>query len=275
MNQMYCWKFTEDMPFDFDIQYFPAPALNPVMDFHNSIHLNLILNHSMVGKVGNTVFHLNRYDLQITAPWELHGDNHAEKDLRLLSITADPDLLISNLIGYREMALSLFLLEPRVRHKIVNSEATSKIRMKYSAALPAVTGDDPKIANLHRWLAIQNMLAELLACIKTEDLPKVPIKLYQKLAPALDLFKNGRIVTIQEAADACALSVSWFSHIFRQVYRTTFSEFEMRNRISHAASLLRQGLQLKVVAEQTGFYDSSHLSRYFRRYFGGTPGKIK
>ena len=53
------------------------------------------------------------------------------------------------------------------------------------------------------------------------------------------------------------------------------SEFEMRNRLSHAGSLLRQGLHLKDVAEQTGFYDSSHLTRFFRRYLGMTPGKFR
>ena len=275
MKTLYFWKFTEDMPFDFDIQFFFFFSFIPVMDFHNSIHLNLILEHGMDGKVGNHLSHLNRYDLQITAPWELHGENQTEKNLRLLSITADPDMLLRNLIGYRETALSLFLLEPQKRHEIVNSRVTRKIRMDWSSKLPAISGSNPKILYLHRWLATQNMLADLLDRIKTEDLPEVPFQLYQKLVPALDLFKNGRQVTLREAADACALSESRFSHIFRQVYHTTFSEFEKRNRLSHAASLLRQGLQLKVVAAQTGFYDTSHLSRFFRRYFGVTPGKIR
>ena len=275
MKKLYYWKFTADMPFDFDIQFFPDAAFNPVMDFHNSIHLNLILDQGMEGKAGNTQFHLNRYDLQIIAPWELHGANRIEKNLRLLSITADPEMLLGNLIGYRETALSLFLLDPQERHKIVNSPATRKLRMDCSAALPAITGGNPKILNLHRWLAVQNMLAELLDCIRIEDLPETPFQLYQKLVPALDLFKNGRQVTLREAADACALSTSRFRHIFREVCRMSFSEFEIRNRLSHAGALLRQGLRLKDVAEQTGFYDSSHLTRFFRRYLGMTPGKFR
>ena len=79
MKKLYYWKFTTDLPFYFDIQFFPDEAFNPVMDFHNSIHLNLILDQGMDGKAGNTQFHLNRYDLQITAPWELHGANRIEK----------------------------------------------------------------------------------------------------------------------------------------------------------------------------------------------------
>lgn len=275
MKKLYHWKFTADMPFDFNIQFFPTPDFYPVMDFHNSIHLNLILDHGMVGKVGNTLSRLKRYDLQITSPWELHGENQIEKNLRLLSITVDPDILLSNLIGYREMALSLLLLEPQERHKIVNTPATRELRMGCSSALPAITGSNPKILNFHRWLATQNMLAELLDCVRIEDLPETPFQLYQKLVPALDLFKNGRQVTLREAADTCALSTSRFRHIFREVCRMSFSEFEIRNRLSHAGALLRQGLRLKDVAEQTGFYDSSHLTRFFRRYLGMTPGKFR
>ena len=275
MSTLYHWKFTEDMPFDFDIQFFPVPTLGPVTDFHSSIHLNLILDHGMSRKVGNTLFHFNRYDIQITAPWELHGGSQIEKNLRLLSITSDPDMLLRNLITYRHKALSLFLLEPLERYRIVNTRATRKIRMDYCAALPAITGDNPEIIKIRRWLAIQSMLAELLDCIRSEDLPEAPYRLYQRLVPVLDLFKNEQKITVQQAAKACLLSVRQFSDIFRRVYRMPFSEFEMRNRLSHAASLLRQGLPLKLVAEKTGFYDSSHLSRHFYRHFGITPGKIR
>ena len=275
MKTLYHWEFMPDLPLDFDIQFFPAADFYPIMDFHNPIHLNLFLDRHMAGKVGTTLFHLSRYDLQITSPWELHGENRIEQNLRLVSITVDPDILLRNLFGYREKALSLFLLDPQERHKIVNSPATRKLRMDCCTALPAITGDNPKILNFRRWLAILNMLAELLDCIKTEDLPEAPFRLYQKLVPALELFKNGRQISLLEAADACALSVSRFRHIFRQVYRMSFLEFEMRNRLSHAGSLLRQGLHLKDVAEQTGFYDSSHLTRFFRRYLGMTPGKFR
>ena len=93
MKTLYHWNFTSDMPFDFDIQFFPSPDFYPVMDFHNPIHLNLILDQGMAGKVGNTLFQLSRYDLQITSPWELHGENQIDQNLRLLSITVDPDIL--------------------------------------------------------------------------------------------------------------------------------------------------------------------------------------
>ena len=275
MVTLYHWKFTEDMPFAFGIQFYPVPPLNPMTDFHSSIHLNLILEHGMSRKVGNTVFHFKRYDIQITAPWEPHGGSQIEKNLRLLSITTDPDMLLRNLIAYRHKALSLFLLEPLERYRIVNTPATRKIRMDYCASLPAITGGNPEIIKIRRWLAIQSMLAELLDCIKSEDLPEAQYRLYQRLVPGLDLFKNGQKISVQEAAKACSLSTRQFSDIFRQVYRMPFSEFEMRNRLSHAASLLRQGLPLKLVAEQTGFYDSSHLSRHFCRHFGITPGKIR
>ena len=274
-KRLYHWHLLQETPFVFDLQKFAEPSVYSLMDFHGSIHLNLLLNKGMTGKVGSSIFHLKRYDLQVTAPWELHGDNRIEKGLQLLSITADPEMLLGNLLDYRQKALTLFLLEPEERHRIVNSAATREVRMACCSTLPAIAGDDPIILKIRRWLAIQGMLAELLDKIRDEDLPETSFQLYQKLSGAFDLFKNGRHISIKEAAAACSLSVSRYSHLFRQVYRMSFAEYEMRNRLNHAAILLRQGIPVKVAAELGGFYDSSHFSKHFRHQFGMLPGKFK
>lgn len=274
-KMLYHWKFSQETPFDFDFQTFHESTVYPVMDFHNTIHLNFVLNSGMTGKVGNTVFHLKQYDLQMTAPWELHGDNQIEKDLRIVSITADPDMLLRNLLDYRQKALTLFLTGPEERHRILNAAATREVRMACCSALPAIAGDDPKILKIRRWLAIQGMFAELLNNIRDEDLPETSFQLYLKLSGAFDLLKSGRHISIKDAADACSLSVSRFSHLFRQLCRMSFTEYEMRTRLNRAAILLRQGVPVKVAAEQEGFYDSSHFSKHFQRQFGMMPGKFR
>ena len=271
----YNWNLSPETPFVFGIQCFPEPSDYPSLDLHRSIHLNLVLNGSLTGKAGNRVFHLRQYDLQITAPWEPHGENRIEKGLCLLSITADPDLLTGNLIEYREKALTLFLLDTEERHRIVNTEATLALRSGAASALPGISGDNPKILKLRRWLAIQNLLGELLNGIPEKDLPSTPFRLFQKLSGALDLLKAGRHITIREAAAACSLSESRFGHLFRQLCRMSFSEYEMRNRLNRAAFLLQHGLPVKTAAEQEGFYDASHFIRHFQKQFGMTPGKFR
>lgn len=274
-NKLYHWIFSQESPFDFDLQIFHQPLVYPLMDFHGSIHLNLILNSKMTGKVGNRVFCMKQYDFQVTAPWELHGDNHVEKDLQIISITADPDMLLGNLLDYRQKALTLFLMEPEERFRLLNTPATREVRIACCSTLTTITGDTPRILKIRRWFAIQEMLAELLDKICDVELPETSFQLYLKLSRASDLFKEGRHITIKEAADACSLSVSRFSHLFRQIYRMSFSEYEMRTRLNRAAILLRQGISVKVAAAQEGFYDSSHFSKHFLRQFGIVPGKFR
>lgn len=273
-TRRYYWKFSPKEPFDFQIQVFPQPGAYQMMDFHRSIHLNLVLDGGMTGKVGTSSFHLNQYDLQMTAPWELHGDNLTEQNSRLLSITADPDILLGNLLDFRDRALSLFLLAPEERHRILNTEKTRSLFRSCGPSLCSITGNNPEILKLRRWLGIQSLLVELLNCIPAGDLPETAFPLYQKLAGAFELLKENRPVNIQEAAAACSLSVSRFSHLFRQVCRISFAGYEMRNRLNRAAILLRQGLSVKTAAEQEGFYDASHFSKHFRRQFGVPPGKF-
>ena len=270
----YFWKLSPKEPFDFRIQIFQEPADYRMMDFHHSIHLNLLLSGGMAGKVGTALFELKPYDMQLTAPWELHGDNRIEKGSRLLSITADPDMLLGNLLDFRDRALSLFLLGPEERHRVLNTEKTRRLFRACGPSLSAITGAGPEIIKLRRWLAIQSLMAELLDRIPEEILPKTEFPLYQKLAGAFELLKEDRHVTIQEAAAGCSLSVSRFSHLFRQVCRISFAGYELRNRLNRAAILLRQGVPVKAAAEQEGFYDASHFSKHFRRQFGVPPGKF-
>lgn len=271
----YDWKLSPKEPFDVRIQVFQEPADYRMMDFHRSIHLNLLLSGGMTGKVGTAFFELKPYDLQLTAPWELHGENRIEKGSRLLSITADPDMLLGNLLDFRDRALSLFLLAPEKRHCILNTEQTRGLFRACGPSLSAISGSGPEILKLRRWLAIQSLMAELLDRIPEAVLPKTDFPLYQKLAGAFELLKEGRQVTIQEAAAVCSLSVSRFSHLFRQVCRISFAGYEMRNRLNRTAILLRQGVSVKAAAEQAGFYDASHFSKHFRRQFGVPPGKFR
>ena len=273
-TRQFFWKLSPKEPFDFRIQVFGEPADYRMMDFHRSIHLNLVLAGGITGKVGTAVFELKQYDLQLTVPWELHGENRIEKESRILSITADPDILLENLLDFREKALSLFLLPPEERPRVLNTEKTRALFRARGPALSDIGGGSPEILKLRRWLGIQSLLAELLELIPKEDLPSTAYPLYQKLAAAFELLKEDRRVTVQDAAAVCSLSVGRFSHLFRKVCGISFAGYEMRNRLNRAAILLRQGVPVKTAAGQEGFYDASHFSKHFRRQFGVPPGKF-
>ena len=49
-------------------------------------------------------------------------------------------------------------------------------------------------------------------------------------------------------------------------------EYQTQLRIAHARKLIRYGKSISEAAQETGFFDQSHLSRNFKRIVGVTPG---
>ncbi|MFF5246505.1 AraC family transcriptional regulator [Streptosporangium sp. NPDC000095] len=59
---------------------------------------------------------------------------------------------------------------------------------------------------------------------------------------------------------------------FRAAYGMAPSEYQRQVRLRAARGLLSRGLPIADVAAETGFADQSHLTRWFVRYYGITPG---
>jgi AraC-like DNA-binding protein len=79
--------------------------------------------------------------------------------------------------------------------------------------------------------------------------------------------------SIATLADSLGLSSSHLQHRFSQEMGEPPMAYLIRLRVEKAKQLLRRGLPIKQVAGETGFYDSSHLARHFKRLVGQTPAK--
>jgi AraC-like DNA-binding protein len=81
-----------------------------------------------------------------------------------------------------------------------------------------------------------------------------------------------RTVTIRELADAAGLSTFHLIRVFRASFGLPPYKYLEQVRIQQARRLIRQGFPLTHVVHATGFADQSHLTRYFKRIVGVTPG---
>lgn len=80
-------------------------------------------------------------------------------------------------------------------------------------------------------------------------------------------------LSLQEIADACGLSVSYFSRAFKVATETTPYAWLQARRVERARGLLLDpSLPLADIALQSGFTDQSHFTRVFRQSTGFTPG---
>jgi transcriptional regulator GlxA family with amidase domain len=100
----------------------------------------------------------------------------------------------------------------------------------------------------------------------------------QCLSPLFEFLTthHDQALSVPSAARMLKMSASYFMRFFRTAAGLTFSVYVDQLRVSRAYQLLLESdLPLKQIAAETGFCDQCHLSRFVRRRFGESPGRIR
>lgn len=86
----------------------------------------------------------------------------------------------------------------------------------------------------------------------------------------------GETIKVEELADMCNMSYSYFAKSFKQYYGRSCKEYIEFMRICKAEDLLLfTDFDLSYISQETGFSDSSHLIKIFRKWKGVTPKQFK
>lgn len=86
----------------------------------------------------------------------------------------------------------------------------------------------------------------------------------------------GEPIKVEELADMCNMSYSYFAKNFKQYYGRSCKEYIEFIRICKAEDLLLfTDFDLSYISQETGFSDSSHLIKIFRKWKGVTPKQFK
>jgi AraC-like DNA-binding protein len=82
-------------------------------------------------------------------------------------------------------------------------------------------------------------------------------------------------LTASDLAEAAGCSRYAAYRAFSQAYGLAPSEYQRQLRVRAARRLLSRGAAPATAAAQAGFADQAHLTRWFRRYYGITPGAYR
>ena len=86
----------------------------------------------------------------------------------------------------------------------------------------------------------------------------------------------GEPIRVEELADMCNMSYSYFAKNFKQYYGRSCKEYIEFIRVSKVEDmLLFTDFDLSYISQETGFSDSSHLIKIFRKWKGVTPKQYK
>jgi AraC-like DNA-binding protein len=86
----------------------------------------------------------------------------------------------------------------------------------------------------------------------------------------LELSPDSRI-TIRQLAESEAVCEDHMIREFKRKVGLTPRQFQIQNRVRMAQLLLEEGSSASEAALSAGFYDQSHLDKYFRRFLGIPP----
>jgi len=88
--------------------------------------------------------------------------------------------------------------------------------------------------------------------------------------------ERGRDVRVADLAAAALCTTNQLERRMKRVFGLTPTQFILRTRVEHAASLLTDtNSAIAEVAITAGFYDQSDLTRQFGRLIGETPGQFR
>jgi len=82
-------------------------------------------------------------------------------------------------------------------------------------------------------------------------------------------------LTADDLAAAAGCSRYAAYRAFRQAYGLAPSDYHRQLRVRAARRLLSRGVSPATAAAEAGFADQAHLTRWFRRYYGITPGAYR
>ncbi len=86
----------------------------------------------------------------------------------------------------------------------------------------------------------------------------------------------GEPIKVEELAEMCNMSYSYFAKNFKQYYGRSCKEYIEFIRICKAEDmLLFTDFDLNYISQETGFSDSSHLIKIFKKWKGSTPKQFK
>ncbi|MGJ8694490.1 MAG: helix-turn-helix transcriptional regulator [Thalassotalea sp.] len=101
---------------------------------------------------------------------------------------------------------------------------------------------------------------------------------YDRLEPVINLFRHQTYVELNlvEAAKLCHISTSYFSRLFKSVFRCNFSEYTVRHKLYSAARLLsQQSMSITDISYELNFANPSHFIALFKKQFAITPKKYR
>ena len=260
------------------LNIFLVRMLSRTTHIHSEIELGVILDGSLLLKNSVDSWELQKGDIYLVNSLEPHEFVSAGKGALILSIQ-----------------LSMRLMEAFLSEKAIRFQGSCRLADHFS--------DDIEQFDLLHMLCVElaysyfgrqqdfeykcfSLAAQLLYYLKR----KIPNEKLSHQGSVLLQQKNDRILSVtsyieenftrklllEEIAQLEEVSMTYLSHLFKNVLGISFQEYLKRKRFEYACNLIAT-TQRKIldISISSGFSDVRYLTRLFQAHFGCTPKEYR
>lgn len=265
---------------DADFKIFVSERQPPMQSqaLHEEIEIKLFLEGESAQMIDKTVYLPLPGDITVVNPYEIHSNVSPERyNGRYLLLLIDVDFLKSARLQELDLRQQMIDRGRKIQHRIEKDERLSRILWRIAEEIREGKGQ-------YR-TAVRCLVGELFVLLLRDYLEggatsdeRHDRRGRSLISPALTRIHAdyGEALTLEQLADTCNLSTSYFSHLFKQMMKVSAIEYLNRYRMDIAEVLLREGsCSIDAVAEICGIHDMSYFYRCYRRYKEESPGKTR
>ncbi len=265
----------EDLPVRMEIHYHRR-KMQREYDMHYALELGMVLTGRMKRFCRGYEQMLTPGDVWLCGIWEPHGYEIIKTPCEVAVFVVWPPLL-ANLRMEEASDFSWFAPFAAPPAKRPHSGPSLRPRLlEIGKALKQLAENGRGAERLWprlRLLEILLLLTEQWQPIQDRIASFARPDAFERVNQAIQLsFQNTRAMRVQEVARRCGLSRNAFAKLFRQFMGLSYADFNLRYRLTSAATCLRSASDpVKAVATQWGFTDASHFHRHFHRHYQCSP----
>lgn len=229
-------------------------------DMHYELEIGVITKGRMKREYFNYDMEIGPGEVWLCNLWEPHGFEILEAPCEVVVFVIDPTYLANSKFLNRKI-MDAFNTSPAQRPKVLSSKKEAILDLSNKMKERFSNGQDADWAKLY-------FFELLLHLTESWEAPERQVSNKRdSIHAALRLvFDEKRLITTEEAASVCHLSVTNFRSQFKDLMGSTFSEFALQYRVRGAAAQLNNtNLTQEAVALNWGFTDASHLHKYLNR----------
>lgn len=233
------------------------PGLRLTRHMHENTSLQVIMKGSFLEKYQGKIIECEASSFTVKPPAEPHSNLFGTNGAHSLIIEID-NSLVQESEDYKILQQMLHIKDASICHLIFNLYKELK-------------NHDPASK-----LAMEGIIMEIIAHLSRNDIneTKMPDWLNQVRDYIHDNYAN--TITLDTLANLVNINSAHLCRVFRKYLGCSFGDYLREVRFKNAVERITKGEQpLSEIAIECGFYDQSHLNRFFKLKTGQSPNQFQ